>query len=146
MFKRYAQFWFFIKGSRNWFSITWFVQKKIFFVLYSTKLFIKFINLLNFIVCSPLLLEILHNVFNNKGIRAHSLDLGTLNHLAFKWFSVRLRTKWLWIRIRLFWLKLQMAPASSKEFLDIQANYRVQIHFESLTWHDNNVHTIIYVF
>ena len=29
-------------------------------------------------------------------------------------------------------------PASSKEFLDIQANYKVQIHSETRTWHDNN--------
>ena len=31
-----------------------------------------------------------------------------------------------------------MAPASSKEFLDIKANYRVWIHSETRTWHDNN--------
>ena len=30
-----------------------------------------------------------------------------------------------------------MAPALSKEFLDIQANYKVWIHSETLTWHDN---------
>ena len=34
-----------------------------------------------------------------------------------------------------------MAPALSKEFLDIQANYRVRIHSESSTWHDNNIMT-----
>ena len=32
-----------------------------------------------------------------------------------------------------------MAPASSKEFLEIQANYKVWIHSESRTWHDNNM-------
>ena len=32
-----------------------------------------------------------------------------------------------------------MAPASSKEFLDIQANYRVWIYSETRTLHDNNV-------
>ena len=32
-----------------------------------------------------------------------------------------------------------MAPASSKEFLDIQANCRVWIHSETRTWHDNNI-------
>ena len=43
-----------------------------------------------------------------------------------KWLSVRLRTKWLWIRIRLLSLKTSdMAPALSKEFPDIQANYGV---------------------
>ena len=32
-----------------------------------------------------------------------------------------------------------MAPASSKEFFDIQANYRVWIHSETRAWHDNNI-------
>ena len=32
-----------------------------------------------------------------------------------------------------------MAPASSKEFLDIQANYRVWIHSETHSWHDNKI-------
>ena len=32
-----------------------------------------------------------------------------------------------------------MAPASSQEFLDIHANYRVWIHFEPRTWYDNNI-------
>ena len=36
--------------------------------------------------------------------------------------SVRLWTKWLWVRVQLQSLKFQnFAPASSKEFLDIQA-------------------------
>ena len=35
-----------------------------------------------------------------------------------------------------------MAPASSKEFLDIQANYRVWIHSETCTWHDNNIGSV----
>ena len=30
-------------------------------------------------------------------------------------------------------------PASSKEFLDIQANYRVWIHSETRMGHDNNI-------
>ena len=34
-----------------------------------------------------------------------------------------------------------MAPTSSEEFLDIQANYRVWIHSESRAWHDNNRHS-----
>ena len=34
---------------------------------------------------------------------------------------------------------LDMVPAPSKEFLDIQANYRVWIHSETRTWHDNNI-------
>ena len=39
-----------------------------------------------------------------------------------KWLSVRLRSKWLWLRIPLLSLKLKLniAPVSSKEFLDIQ--------------------------
>ena len=32
-----------------------------------------------------------------------------------------------------------MVPASFKEFLDIHANYRVWIHSETRTWHDNNI-------
>ena len=34
-----------------------------------------------------------------------------------------------------------IAPALIKEFLDIQANYRVQIHSETCAWHDNNIET-----
>ena len=33
----------------------------------------------------------------------------------------------------------EIAPASSKEFLDIQANYGVLILSETRTWHDNNI-------
>ena len=36
-----------------------------------------------------------------------------------------------------------MAPASSKEFLHIQANYRVWIHSDTCTWHDNNIQSTI---
>ena len=32
-----------------------------------------------------------------------------------------------------------MVTASSKESIDIQATYRVQIHFETRTWHNNNI-------
>ena len=35
-----------------------------------------------------------------------------------------------------------MAPASSKEFLDIEANYRVWIHSETRTWHDNSIQSV----
>ena len=35
-----------------------------------------------------------------------------------------------------------MAPALSKEFLEIQANYRMQIYPETRTWHDNNMQLI----
>ena len=34
-----------------------------------------------------------------------------------------------------------MAPASSKEFLDIQANYWVWFHSENRTWRANNIHS-----
>ena len=36
-----------------------------------------------------------------------------------KWLNVRLRTKWFWVRLLL--QTSDFAPASSKEFLDIQA-------------------------
>ena len=39
-----------------------------------------------------------------------------------KWLSVCLPTRWLWVRI---WWYSDMAPTSSKELLDIQANYIV---------------------
>ena len=39
-----------------------------------------------------------------------------------------------------------MAPASRKEFLDIQANYKVQIHSETPTWHDNNIQSDVSAF
>ena len=39
-----------------------------------------------------------------------------------------------------------MAPASSKEFLDIQANYTVLIHSETRTWHDNKTRWNIVMF
>ena len=32
-----------------------------------------------------------------------------------------------------------MAPAWSKEFLDIQENYAEWIHSETRTWHDNDI-------
>ena len=32
-----------------------------------------------------------------------------------------------------------MVPASSKEFFDIQANYKVWIHSETLMWRDNKI-------
>ena len=35
-----------------------------------------------------------------------------------------------------------MSSASSKDFLDIQANYRVQIHSETCAQHDNNIQSI----
>ena len=35
-----------------------------------------------------------------------------------------------------------MAPASSKEFLDIQANYRVWIHAKTRTGDDNNIQSV----
>ena len=34
-----------------------------------------------------------------------------------------------------------MAPALSKEILNIKANYRVWIHSGTRTWHDNNMHS-----
>ena len=34
-----------------------------------------------------------------------------------------------------------MVPASSKKFLDIQANYRVCIHYETCMWQDNKIQT-----
>ena len=37
-----------------------------------------------------------------------------------------------------------MAPASSKEFLDIHANYRVHIQPETRTWHDNNIQSLMF--
>ena len=36
-----------------------------------------------------------------------------------------------------------VAPASSKEYLDIQANDQVWIHSETSTWHDNNIQSNI---
>ena len=38
-----------------------------------------------------------------------------------------------------------MVPASRKEFLDIQANYRVWIHSEFRTWHYNNIQWIFLI-
>ena len=38
-----------------------------------------------------------------------------------------------------------MAPVLSKEFLDIQANYRVWIHSETRTWHENNIQLSVFV-
>ena len=32
-----------------------------------------------------------------------------------------------------------MVPALSKDFLDIQAKYIVQIHSETCTWYDTNI-------
>ena len=38
-----------------------------------------------------------------------------------------------------------MAPASSKEFFDIQANLRVWIHTETPTWDDNNIQLLTWI-
>ena len=43
---------------------------------------------------------------------------------------------------RCYHLNFKIAPASSKKFLDIQVNYTVWIHFETCTWHDNNIQSI----
>ena len=79
----------------------------------------------------------------------HVVRKPTLNHLAklaslAKWLNVRLRTKCLWVRIPLMSLKLELVPTSSKEFLDIQANYRVWIHSGTRMWHDNDMHLKIF--
>ena len=38
-----------------------------------------------------------------------------------------------------------MALALNKELLDIQEDYRVQIHSKPNTWHDNNIQTEFYL-
>ena len=53
-----------------------------------------------------------------------------------KWLSVRLQIKWLWVRIPLL---SDIASASTKVFLDIQASYRVWIQSETRTSHNNNI-------
>ena len=35
-----------------------------------------------------------------------------------------------------------MEPASSKEFLDIQGNYRLWMHSETRTSHDNDIQSV----
>ena len=48
------------------------------------------------------------------------------------------------VRIPLLSLKTSdMALASKKEFLNIQANYRMWIHSEARTWHDNNIQSVL---
>ena len=39
-----------------------------------------------------------------------------------------------------------MTPASRKRFLHIQTNYRGWIHFETRTWHDNNIKLLFITF
>ena len=62
----------------------------------------------------------------------------TLNHLVKVWLNVWVfpyELKWLVVRINVAITETSdMAPASSKEFLDTQANYRVWIHSETRTW------------
>ena len=63
-----------------------------------------------------------------------------LNRLASlaKWLSVWLWTKWLWVRVQLQSLKLQISRLLwARRFLTL-GNYRVWIHSETRTWHDNN--------
>ena len=57
----------------------------------------------------------------------HLVRKRTLNHL-----------------VKLACLASDMTPASNKEFLDIQANYTVQIHSKPRTWHDNNIQSDIF--
>ena len=52
-----------------------------------------------------------------------------------KWLSVHLRTKWLWVQFPLLPLKTSdIAPVSSEEYLDIQAN--VESRFTLKRVHD----------
>ena len=60
-----------------------------------------------------------------------------------KCLRVLLRTNWLWVRISfLSLITSDMTPALSKEVLNIQANFRVWIHSETLTWHDNKIQSL----
>ena len=57
-----------------------------------------------------------------------------------KWLSVHLWIRWLWFPIPLLPLKPRdMEPASKKEFLHIQTNYRVCIHSETCVCPDNGI-------
>ena len=42
-------------------------------------------------------------------------------------------------RNRICSLNSRLVPASNKEILDIQSNYRLWIHSQTRTWHDNSI-------
>ena len=68
----------------------------------------------------------------------------TLNHLASlaKWLMLVYKVSGCGFESHCCHLKtLDMMPASSKEFPDIQANSRVWTHSETRMWHDNNRQT-----
>ena len=60
-----------------------------------------------------------------------------------KWLSVRLRTKWLWVRTCCSHLNLDIAPALSKEFRDIQAT--IEYRFTQKHTH-THTHTYSYLY
>ena len=50
------------------------------------------------------------------------------------------RTEWLWVQISLLSLKLQTWHLlRARSSLTLRQNYRVWIHSETRTWHDNNM-------
>ena len=78
----------------------------------------------------------------------HLVRKRTLNHLAklAKWLNCVVSTFLYGAFDCMLLSQLDHLPSladvaltSSKEFLDIQANYRVRIHSETRTWHDNKV-------
>ena len=72
---------------------------------------------------------------------SHLVCKQTLDHLV-KWSSVRLRTEWFWVRVALQWYRTcfeQGVPWHS-------GNYKVWIHFKTLTWHGKNRESILTTF
>ena len=82
-----------------------------------------------------------------------SIEIRTCNHLVCKQTTIQRNWKpalnhlaKLASDCQCCHLNFRYAPASRKEFLDIQANYRVWIHFETCRWHDNFYHSFSYIY
>ena len=90
--------------------------------------------------------DILSQIFKQYSDLSDSNEIRTHKHQFINKHSAILLNGWVFIyklsgcgfKSHCCHLTLDVVPASSKEFLDIQANYRVWIHSETCTWHDNN--------
>ena len=75
------------------------------------------------------IVNLLKKVVNDNEIDGASNGVQTHNHLVCKWTLNHLAKL----------AYLDTAPVSNKEFLDIHATNRVQVHSETRIWLDNNI-------
>ena len=86
------------------------------------------------------------NFYSFKGIQTHNhlVRKRTPNHLAkltnlARWLSVSLQTEWLSVQIPFCHLNVRCSTCYEQGVPWQSGNYRLQIHSETRTWHDNNI-------